>query len=157
MGCHTAGAIRLRIEYLVDIDSVQSRHCISTEMVVLPLIGAIASVAGNRLCADYGAGRSANLCCMIVLSAPPNSRKSNAYNLIQDGMLEFQAMFSEKVSVALTGKMTRAGLIGELLRSTNGRHSILLHYEEMANQLEWFGRVNVRENGVYIEKVFSIE
>jgi hypothetical protein len=69
--------------------TICKQQAISTEMVVLPAIGAIASVAGMRIPAQYGPSQFTNLCTLIVLSAPPNNRKSNGYSLINTAMDSF--------------------------------------------------------------------
>jgi hypothetical protein len=56
--------------------------------------------------------------------------------------------------VSIDGKMTRAGLIRTILQNTAGRKSLLLHYEEMAANLDWFGRPaeSKDNNQTYISK-----
>ena len=106
--------------------------------------------------------KKTNLCTIIVLTAPPNSRKSVAHRISEDALQYFEQLLevNEKspdssfpaFKASINGKLTRAGLITFLKKNTLGRKSVLLNYDELTNSLEWFGSEKEKDS-VYIDKV----
>lgn len=142
------------------VSSLVQKNSISSEMVLLPLLAMIAGIAGQRIQCAYGLSKRTNLCSMIVLAAPSNSRKSVAHRISEDALQQFELLVAdtenEKASAifkaSINGKLTRAGLITFLNKNTLGRKSVLLNYDELTNCLDWFGNEKEKDT-VYIDKV----
>jgi hypothetical protein len=133
------------------------RFQVSSEMVLIPLLCLVGSILGNRIKCDYGQGKYTNLCANIVLAAPTNSRKSKIHEWISRGLIKFAELSGDgTMKTYMDGKITRAGLISTLQKNTNGRHSILLHFEEAVSSLDWFGRL-VSKDTAYLDKVRNLK